>query len=466
MNEKKAWISIIGGGCALAAGAVGLIYMEKGKIEELRNDVSAVQVEIDTGRKLIAQTPALEKEVIIQRETDSVIAEILPSDEDINNFVRTLREFEEQSGVRIVEVKKKNLNVPAQNDFDRVSYTLKFDADIFQLLTFTNQVDNHPRFMTVPAFKLTAARRKADGDTEEPRHKVQMDVETYVYAPQGEGEEVRIDGYDRKRELLLSEISRRRGELTVAGYDYLGARGRRDPWVDPRVPVPDNGKPVLTIEEQILLVDDLVERAERALELWEEYRTAENLIAEMKSRADLEKTMTRLDDDIRRVIEDEMLVFVSAERRFQKYVVEALDGLRAKLSNSESLRGPSVAILNEAIETMERHLGTHEYEYALRAFDTIEPRLQLAEDDTTRAPLVERLRWLQHLASTVIEFDEIELEIIGIAIIEGLNPVALINGVSLAEGEMVDSELFIRSIREDEIEFVYRGVILSRRIQP
>jgi hypothetical protein len=31
---------------------------------------------------------------------------------------------------------------------------------------------------------------------------------------------------------------------------------------------------------------------------------------------------------------------------------------------------------------------------------------------------------------------------------------------------MVADDLFIRTIRQDEIEFVYRDVILSRRIEP
>lgn len=468
MTDKRKLITIAASAVALGGALGGLIYMEKGRIAERRTETESLQGEISNGRTLIAKTPALEKEVIIQRETDSVTAKILPSDEDLNNFVRTLRSFQEASGARIVEVKNKDAQKKEQKgDFDRVVYTLKFDANVFQTLAFTAQVENHSRFMSVPAFKLTASRRTtSDERVEEPRHQIQMDVETYVYSPKDTAREVKIDNYERKRDLLLTEIARRQAEIQIAGYDYKGQRGRRDPWVDPRVPVPKNGEAPLPIEEQILLVEELVERAQRASEIWEEYKAADNLIKQMKTRADLERTIASLEEDVRIVQERNQLVFVSAERRFQKEVVEALESLKTKLTNSEGVVGPTVAALQEAIDAVEGYLHRHDYEQAVKAFQAIEPKLHLAENDAARRPLVAQLRKLARMATTVIEFDRIQIDISGIGIIEGLKPVAVINGEALTEGELVTNDLFIRSIRSDEIEFVFRGVILARRIQP
>lgn len=466
MNPKKFWLLTGGLGSLSAIAAGALIYFEMEEIEALRIEAANVQVEIANGRELIAKTATLEKEVIIQRETESVIATILPSDDDINNFVRTLRNFEEASGVRITEVKKKDSrSTDKTKDFTRVQYGLKFDGNIFELLTFMSQVDNHPRFMSIPGFRLSAARGKRKD--EEPRHTIQMDVETYVYESKDAAQAVKVDGYDRKKALLQSEIGSRTAELAIHGYEYAGARGRRDPFVDPRVPVPtDPDVEVLSIEEQILLVDDLVERAEHCEELWETYKRAENLIADMKARSELEISMAELEEEMNRVAEKQQLVFVSAERRFNNDVVARVAKLRSKLNNSEGLVGPSVEVLNETIATLNNHLDAHEYELARRVSESIEPRLPLAERDPNRGPLVEQIRWMGHLAQTVLEFDEIEMDIAGIGLIEGLKPVAVINGESLAEGEMVAEDLFIRAIGEYEIEFVFRGVILGRRLQP
>ena len=173
-----------------------------------------------------------------------------------------------------------------------------------------------------------------------------------------------------------------------------------------------------------------------------------------------------LEEDVREVEDTNQLVFVSAERRFRKEVVDRLADLKAKLTNSEGVVGPTVAVLKEAITTVEGYLNQHSYEQALKAFQAIEPRLHLAENDASRKPLVGQLRWLATMADTVLEFDAIDMRISGVGLIEGLKPIAVINGESLTEGELVAEDLFIRSIREDEIEFVYRGVILARRIQP
>jgi hypothetical protein len=469
MSDRKRWTLIVALGVLAAGGLAALIYSEYESIGKLRNDVTVKLKEISDGRTLIAKTPALEKDVIIQRETDSVVAQILPTDEDLNNFVRTLRSFQEKSGARIVDVKNKNLaNSREKSEFDRVVYSLKFDANVFQMLAFIAQVENHARFMSVPNLKMTAARRRDANSSpdEEPRHGIQMDVETYVYEPKDQAKEVQIDNYERKRDLLLSEISRRQAELHVGAYEYRGQRGRRDPWVDPRVPLPKDGEAPLPIEEQILLVDDLVERTRTATDLWEAYRDADNLIAQMKTRAELDEALAALAEDVRQVQEKKQLVFVSAERRFQKEVLDALDELHAKLNNAEDVVGPTVAVLQEAIDTVDGFLRSHEYDQALNAYRAIEPRLHLAENDAARKPLVSQLRWLSRVAETVIEFDGIEMNISGVALIDKLKPVAVINGESLSEGEMVADDLFIRTIRQDEIEFVYRDVILSRRIEP
>jgi hypothetical protein len=40
----------------------------------------------------------------------------------------------------------------------------------------------------------------------------------------------------------------------------------------------------------------------------------------------------------------------------------------------------------------------------------------------------------------------------------------IINGRAWGEGDMPDQDLVIKAIREDEIEFIFRGVVLLRRL--
>lgn len=468
MSEKRKWIILIVGGVALAGALGTLTYFEQEKIDQAREDAELLRSEIAAGRSLVSSTYELEREVIIQRETDAVIKEVLPNAAEYNDFLKTLQAFGEKAGFPITQIKPKRSSTRARGKskqaFQEEGYSLTFNADGFQLLEFLDHVETHSRFMSVPGFKLTATKRKLSPGAELPLHQISMEVVTYVYQPKSGAEPLQIDGYDRKRDDLLSEIATRRSDLSIEGYDYRGARGRRDPWIDPRVPVEGTDE-IMSVEDQIALVNDLVERTQSVLGHWEEYQNADNLIAEMKAHNALLEELGPLDEDIRRVETEGKLLFVNANRRFKDDVVAVIDDLHERLENVRGGRGPSAAALRESKEAMENHLNAGEYELALAAFEAIEPRLPLAEADELRRGLVQELRSLEHLAHTVLDFESIRLVISGVIVSETEGSIATINGQSVLPGELLDGGLLVTSIGVDEIEFLYQGIPLIRRIQ-
>jgi hypothetical protein len=460
MNHRNVWIGIgVGGGLA-AAGVGALIYLQHQNILEAREEVVALQGQIQSSRKLIEGTGTLEREVIVLRELSETMRQVLPDTEDVNNLVRTLQKFSEESKVRISGLKKKDSNVRDQGDFDKVAYTLSLEADAFEFLDFLNLIESHSRFMRVPSFKLEAARRDQFEKSGIAAHKIQVDVETFVYEPQNDAAPVEIEGYDRKRDLLMGEINRRRQGLTVSTYNYRGARGRRDPWIDPRVPVSGGEGSALTVQEQMDIVQGMVDRTAEVRGLWDEVQNAQNVIVEMMTRADLEEKLASLEEDVRRVQSEGSVRYVPSERRLQNEVVEPIAALREELL-AASGQGPSSDTLKEILKSMEHHQALAEYPLMLEAFRGIEDRLQLVENDPLRKPLVDRLRKLAFEARTVLDFEDIKIEVTGLAIIEGQAPVAVINGRSLGVGDMLTDELVVHDIRAGEIEFIFRGVILA-----
>ncbi|NOT31497.1 MAG: hypothetical protein HOP15_13705, partial [Planctomycetes bacterium] len=462
-TEKKHRLVMAGIGLGLAAALGTLIYYQQEGIDKRRAEVAALREDIEASRKLLQGTAELVKGVIIQRETDGVIKEILSDEKDITDLVRTLNKFSQEAGFNFASIKDgTRTSKKSKEDFERVSYTLAFDVDAFQLLVFLHKIESHKRFMNVTAFKLQAANRNEYTAETAPRHRITLDLETYVYAPTGNAKEVKIDQYEKKKELLISEISKRGAELRVPFYDYRGQRARRDPWIDPRVPV--DGGPTMPIEEQIALVDGLIEKTVEIQHVWDEAKGAENLIQTMKLRADLEQKLALLEEDIRRVDVGGLLVFVPAQRRFDKNVVEVVSAVREQM-NKGTDSGASTALLRETSEAMERHIDAQEYELALQAFNTVESRLGLADQDPLREPLVKSLRELKHLADTVLVFEKIEIQIGGVALYEERAPVALINGQPYSEGEILGDELIVHNIRPDQIEFAFRGLILARVLE-
>jgi hypothetical protein len=465
-KEQKTWVAVLGGGGLIAAGLAYLIYAQLGSIAESRAEVEQLRQEASASRKLIEGTGALEREVIVQREMSEVISNILPDNEDMNNWVRIIQDFSDESGVSITGLKKQNSAAvrgrgKSQTAFDEVTYAFTIDSDAFELLDFMNLVETHKRFMAVPKFKIAAASRQSVEANGLAGHKVNLDIQTFVYEPQSDGEVVRIEGYDRKRTLMVGEINRRRQDLALAEFTYRGDRGRRDPFVDPRVPV--EGGSALSVPEQMEIVQGLVDQMVAVRETWQAVQDSENVIEEMMARRNLEQSFALLEESVRRVESEASISYLPSQRRLQLEVVDALVVLRASLSESTGTIGPSVEKLREVLEAMNRHFDRQEYDLALEAFRVVGDQLDYVEADPLRKPFVEHLRKKALVARIVREFEEIEIEVGGVAITEGGPSVALINGESVAIGDMLGRSLFVNGIRPDEIEFIYRGVVLARR---
>lgn len=449
-------------GLALTGFFGAAIYFENENIEEVRGQIELRKGEIDTAQALVAGTPDLVKEVVVERETDAVVAELLPNEEAINNFVRTLRGFEEAAGVRITAVKKKNVNSKEKRDFDRVVYQLTFEGDTFGLIAFIDQVESDSRFMSVPSFKLSPGSRDSVDAGGRTVHKVTLDVETYVYEPQKASEPRRIDGYDRKVQQLAAEIDEARAMLQVDSYEYLGARDRRDPFVDPRTPADSLLGPMMTLDEQIAAVDGLLERAEDLQAFWADYQAMEDFEMRVQATVTFEEELFKLEEDVRLLQVEGTIRDLSQGRRFREDLLPIVDELRVAMGASQYGQGPGFELLAEARDVMAGHLSVGRFEEALAAMAPLETGLDRAAEDADRLPLVNEIRDLAFRARTAMDFDALDLDVGGVIV--GEYSVALVDGISVEEGEMVGPELFVKSIEEDRVEFLFRGVALARLI--
>lgn len=462
---------LLGGGAALLVlGGFGtLIWWEHGAIAEASAARDALREEAERARLQLAKGPGLERDVIVQRELDAVMRQILPSDQEITEYVRTLQTFAENSGVAISQLKKKNQNrndKESKADFQKVGYEITFAGDAFQLLSFLSLVERHPRFMSVNTLKLSAAkreskRRSGDDKSGNVRHEIQMEIESYVYQPAETGKPVDIDGYERKRDLLSTEISKQRAALQLAAYEYRGQRGRRDPWVDPRMPADDDGQG-RSIEEQIAAVESVGEHALLTHDLWIRMRSTNSPIEVMTLERDY---LPALADLVSRVEEQKKLggfTYGPAREAWQKNVLEVLTTMQGGPQPTID-EGPSLAALEEAHARMSRHRDAGEFKNVLEVFASIASMLELAETYPDRAQIVSDLREFADEARTVLDFEKLSLSISGV-IIDAGKPFAIINGQTVEVGEVLEGGLVVHAIREDEIEFEFRGLVLGRMI--
>ncbi len=463
MNAKQTWILVLGGGVLLGGALGALIWTKYRSIDADRAEIATLRSTIESSRKQIEGTPALEREVIVLRELNEVMKGVLPDTEDVNNLVRTLQRFSEDSHVKISGLKKKPDDTKNKSDFDKVGYTLSLEGDAFQLLDFLNMIESHKRFMRVPTFRIQAAQRSQMEKEGVIAHRIQMDVETFVYEPKKDQKTVKIDGYDRKRDLLLGEIQRRRQDLALSPFSYRGQRGRRDPWIDPRVPAQsDTAGGGMPVQEQMDTVQKLAERTQAITAQWAEIQKAENVIEQMLKRSEFDGKLAAVEEELRRLETEKTITYVPSQRRLQSEVSEPLEKLRKDMNDGRPVAGPTENQLREIKSTMSRQTERGDYKQVLEAYKSVEKDLALAESDPLRKKLVTDIKEIEAEARTVLDFDKIALRFDGRAYVNG-QAIAVINGKIVGVGDLLDKELLVHSINRDEIEFLFRGMVFARR---
>lgn len=464
MSDKKHWYILAGLTATAAIGLGTAIYFENETLLLEREAVLALETEIKTSRALVETTSAIEKDVIVLRELSAVFEQVLPTSEDANNLIQ---DFYRYSGEASVDPSSFKAKAPAarargtESAFDKVAYTLTLTGDAFQFLDFLNRIETHSRFMAVPSFNLTACSRTDLENYGFAKHKIQVDVETYVYTPTSIAEQVRIEGYERKRDLLANVISRRRQALTLSSFNYRGERGRRDPWIDPRVPLEENPSG-LTVSEQNEQVDGLTRMYQDAVALWSNVEAAENVLERMMAKKDLIEVVARIEDDLRRVDAGGLISYTPAVKRLQNEVRTPLLELRLSIEETRSIQGPVKEELEHIIGTMRRDIEAGNFTLAQQSYAAIKDSLDLLQGDPVRMELALALRRLAEEAEILREFDSFEMSFGGQVLIEGRSPAVLINNRTLTIGDMLRPGLEVIGIRPHEVDFAFRGVVLVR----
>lgn len=466
MNERKFWITFASAAGAVALGAGYLIYSELGQIDAARQTVAKLREDIKVARETVRKTPDVEHEVIVLREIADRIREVLPDTKDLLNVIRDFQQYSKESGVRPSAFRPSQTSDRGRKQagaFEKVAYQLTMTGDTFQFLEFLNKIETHSRFMAVSSFKINAASRKALEDDGVANHRIQMEVETYKYVPTNvDGDGIEINGYERKRDLLAGEINRRRQALTLQTFRYRGPRGRRDPLIDPRVPSRVDDPNAWTVQRQMEEVDELIRRMAEAQKYWEASNAAGSVLERMVQRSELEKLLVMLDDDIRRIEKDGRINYKPAEKRLTVGVTDPLGELRLALNASKPNQGPSVAEMQTVGDTMVKHIEDGEYDSALDSFKAVSDSLRLVKEPQERVELADWLRMLANDAKTLRDFGRIEMVIGGFALHEDYQPVIIIDGKRRSIGDPVGEHLIVHDVRANEVDFVFRGAVLTR----
>ncbi|MEM6674539.1 MAG: hypothetical protein AAF726_16955 [Planctomycetota bacterium] len=217
-------------------------------------------------------------------------------------------------------------------------------------------------------------------------------------------------------------------------------------------------------KRQMEEVDELVRLVEEAQGYLEGSNEASSVLERMVQRSELEKIVATLADDLRRIEREGGISDEPAHERLEREVIEPLAELSRALDEGRSVTpaGPSVVELQTVGDLMVTHIESGTYDLALDAYESVIGALDLIGDDRERIELADWLLQLATDAETLRDFAKIEMQISDFASADGSDPVVMIDGVRRTVGDEIGDQLIVHDVRANEVDFVFRGAVLTR----
>lgn len=461
LEIKKQGLLLALGYVVTIGGASAFGYFSYEKYKEARDEEGSVNKQIEMAEIKIQRIPGLETDVICLRENVTELVKILPDTKEVNEFVNKLNDFSIDSGVNISSLKPEKDRSKKKDVFDKVIYKLEMTANLDRFLQFLSACEGWERFVRVTSLEIDGGEWDEKMARDEVVHEISVALETYAYRGHDDPSKLSttIHNYDRRRGTLWDEIISRRSEIRVERYTYVPNELRRDPFIDPRRRIIDDGDGGLPYAEQQQLVADFVERAG---ELAEKLAALEapglNFIRRMELDNEIDSKLYGLQNEVEECIAARNVSDHSLRRRIERDVMPILRavsdtrgvGTAASIEDLRQFRNKMVTLLEEG-----------NYASVVAQFETIDDRLSPEELGPEMLALLQDMEQTAFQARAAMEFESKKIQIGG-AIVAASRSVVVVNGLVLTEGDALEDDLIVHRIAADRIEFEYRGVVLAK----
>ncbi|MCU0863531.1 MAG: type 4a pilus biogenesis protein PilO [Planctomycetes bacterium] len=466
-NQKKLLAIIGGSALALCLAAVGGVYYSQGLIEEIEAQVAQKKESVTAAEAKLAKVPALEKDVVILRENLDEYVKILPNSKELTAFVRMLNQFERQSGIQSTGLLPKRRNEVKGERFTPIEYTYEATATLWQCLKFMNLIENYERFVSITDFRIKSGGDDRNENTREGDvvHRVSLTLQTYSYNGKSEGKEAQIPDYAALKESLREEIWKNQIGIRIDRYDHRGAQGRRDILVDPR----ENGDALKggpSPAEQRALLDRYTTEVLRLRELHQRIRKQDTTLFEQYAlekglKEGLEKIAAEIESDAGRVS------YAPYKLRWAKEIVAPLEDLRSQLDTVAKAQtrkaDPFLPMkeMQQLVADMAADCNNGQLEQAKNRFEVVGSRVNVPQGDPRHELAVAAKSW--HVkAVTALDFKGMDLRVQGVVVSHGGRSGVLLNGEVYEEGDYISDDLLVKTVEEEQVWFVFRGLTLVR----
>lgn len=470
-SEKKRLLLTIGVSAVLVGVLTWLILEDHGEIEAVEGEIETLEERIRAADVEIKRTTEREDKVVVFRAVEKKELEILPSKQKIAEFYSGLSKFFQAAGLRFRELPESK---PVESDLAKGIFVTRSrvegQGDAAAILKFINMLENDPRLVSVRGLKIDAARNQPDDPQAPILHDVVVDLESYYYAPTGDGAaQVTIQGEEQRlqsapvKAAIAAFVPER-----PATYDLRLASSRRDPLVDPRerrakaseaAAAADLARQEGIVSDAEAALADLQEVEERGRALL----ASGELFKGDRVFAELELGVTELRARLAQVLQMKSVTNAALLGRVQavQQRVEELTGRRAPRQTAVTR-----ALAEKTLADMKRMFDAGAFgDVASTAQGWTEYlRGKQVAPDATAA--IEAIGVLRGRARILAETEAIAVQVTGTLVNDSqpARSVAVVNGKHRKPGEAIDEggEVLVHAVYRDRVEFSYKGEVFSR----
>src|SRR5262245_37431201 len=363
-------IFLIVAGVIFAGAGTGSWFTWKA-CQELEEQAQTLNDQVTGAKARIATIEDLEKSVIVLRENVQNYVRVLPSDAEVEVFLRKIEDFRRDSGVEITEVRKQptRTKLPSSAVFERQEYKVGFTGTYLQFLQFISRLENHERFISLSTIRITAGQPldKDKSGATEIQHKFDVTAVTYVYTGEDVGKGVTIPGYDRKREGLSEQILEAKNGLALEKFNLVSEASRRDPFVDPRPRKGKNGQGNGTgVEEQRQMLTRIIARIQECNQLFELMDGADSVMRAMELKVQALNLLAEISGQVDDCNAHSIIADPALKKDWERKVMPEIAKLRTRAGDSAQPLEQERLRVQQTLSRMEQTYEAGAYEECVK----------------------------------------------------------------------------------------------------
>jgi Tfp pilus assembly protein PilO len=189
LSEKQLLYVTLGvaGVVAIALAVLGIFVFQK-NLSQARADLKGIEDKLNTANSQLPKKKALEDEIVKLEEDNKELQKQLPTKGEVayEVFVDTLTGLSDSVNVILKTASISESGggrgpaASVATDFEQISYDLKLEGKLFDLIKFISLLEEYPRFIKVSNFSFRPTKMGDALKTGEIPHELSVKITTYV----------------------------------------------------------------------------------------------------------------------------------------------------------------------------------------------------------------------------------------------------------------------------------------------